>query len=252
MVNERGLRLIAEFEGFSPVPYEDPVGHCTVGYGELLHLGKCTAADMARAPITEEEGLAALADKVVPYAEAVLDQVTVEINENQLDALASLCYNVGPGGIRNVVRAVNTGGDVCAELRKIIHGTNGVVYPGLVRRREAECVLYNTPMEDEDMMKIAAWWTGRKIPTKQPGEKYEINLFADFGPAKAYDLRLVMAPGNKGAIVFKHGDFRQAGIGGGANPATAFMVIPGAYGTAPFDVLADVEIAYLACAGVIP
>jgi hypothetical protein len=104
-------------------------------------------------------------------------------------------------------------------------------------------------MPEEDAMQIAPWWTDRKIPTKLPTVKYEINLFEDFGPAKAYDLRIVMAAGNKGAIVFKHGDFATAAICGSTIRAGSFMLIPGIYGTAPFDVLADVEIAYLACAG---
>ena len=64
IVSDVGLRLIAEFEGFSPVPYNDPAGHCTVGYGELLHLGNCTAAELAQPPITGAQGRARLAEKV--------------------------------------------------------------------------------------------------------------------------------------------------------------------------------------------
>lgn len=153
-INDVGLRLIAEFEGFSPVPYNDPVGHCTVGYGELLHLGNCTPAELARPPITADEGRRRLREKVKPYVDAVV-RSTRPLNANELGALASLCYNIGPGGyINSRVRvAVNAAKDPCYALREIIRGTNGVVYPGLVRRREAECKLFHAPAieEDEDM-----------------------------------------------------------------------------------------------------
>lgn len=196
-VNDRGLALIAEFEGFSAVPYNDPVGHCTVGYGELLHPGNCTAEELARAPITEEQGYAALRVKVQPYADAV-DQSSRPLNQNEFDALTSLCYNIGPGGYRNsaVRTAVNNGGDVCAALRQIVHGTDGVVYPGLVRRREAECELFNTPEEgrmysDEVIDgKVFAVLTAlveanKKLDALQTSTEYLIKIVTNIAPRVA-------------------------------------------------------------------
>lgn len=151
-LSERGLALIGEFEGFSPTPYDDPAGHCTVGYGELLHLGPCTPEELARLPITEAQGLAQLAVKAQHYGDAV-ESMSRLLNQTEYDALTSLCYNIGVGGYaRSSVRAeVNSGGNVCAELRRYVKGTNGVTYPGLVRRREAECALFMEPVEEEAM-----------------------------------------------------------------------------------------------------
>src|SRR3990167_8079601 len=100
-VSERGLRLIVEFEGFSATPYNDPVGHCTVGYGELLHEGPCTPEELARPPITEAEGWARLREKAQPYADAVARYTFVPLTQPQFDDLTSFTYNVGPRGYRD-------------------------------------------------------------------------------------------------------------------------------------------------------
>lgn len=163
-VSDRGLKLIADFEGFAPYLYNDPVGHATVGYGILVHTGNyheqrgvCAACDRwprRREPrdtwLTQAQGRALLVEKVRPYADAVL-RTTRPLRQPEFDALTSLCYNIGPGGYlnSNVRAAVNAHQDPCPALRQIVRGTDGVVYPGLVRRREAECVLFHS--EEEHM-----------------------------------------------------------------------------------------------------
>jgi lysozyme len=142
-VSERGLNLIAEFEGFSPIPYDDPDNHCTVGFGELIHLGPCTPADMARPPITREQGFAFLRMKVRGYADAV-ERYSRPLTQNEFDALTSFCYNVGPSGYsKSSVRiAVNNYGDVRAALLQYVYGVSGKYYPGLERRRRMEAALF--------------------------------------------------------------------------------------------------------------
>ncbi|MGH2902464.1 MAG: glycoside hydrolase family protein [Solirubrobacteraceae bacterium] len=39
---------MANFEGFRETAYNDAAGHCTIGYGHLLHRGGCTAANRAK------------------------------------------------------------------------------------------------------------------------------------------------------------------------------------------------------------
>lgn len=153
-VNRAGLDLIAEFEGFSPVLYNDPspAKNCTIGYGYMVHEGPCDgrAEEVTwQAGITEEQGLTLLRDTVQAYADCVERTTYPPLTDNQFAALASLTYNIGQGGyINSIVRAaVNGGADVCAALRHYIYAA-GVALPGLIRRREAECVLYMTP-EDE-------------------------------------------------------------------------------------------------------
>jgi lysozyme len=158
-ISDAGLDLIARFEGFSPTLYDDPAGNATIGYGFLVHLGPyhrtpgvCALCDQHRTPMTEPQARAMLAVTVRPYAAAVerLSRPQRQpLTQPQFDALTSLCYNIGPAGYErsSVLRAVNAGGDVCAELRKYVHGSDGKTYPGLVRRREAECAMFNSQEE---------------------------------------------------------------------------------------------------------
>jgi GH24 family phage-related lysozyme (muramidase) len=159
-ISPAGLDLIARFEGFSPTLYDDPAGNATIGYGFLVHLGPyhrtpgvCALCDQHRTPLTEPQARAMLAEQVRPYAAAVerLSRPQRQpLTQPQFDALTSLCYNIGPAGYErsSVRRAVNAGTDVCAELRRYVHGSDGKAYPGLVRRREAECAMFNSGKED--------------------------------------------------------------------------------------------------------
>lgn len=175
-VSGAGLKLIAEFEGFSAYLYNDPVGHATVAYGILVHTGNyheqrgiCAACDQWPREIerdkwlTYEQGRQLLADKVKPYAAAV-ERLSRPLKQQEFDALTSLCYNIGQGGYERsgVRKAVNKNGDVCAALRLIVKGTDGVTYPGLVRRREAECKMFYGPAparsEEDDMAAIELVW----------------------------------------------------------------------------------------------
>ena len=111
-------------------------------------------------------------------------------------------------------------------------------------------------IEDEGYaMKIAAWWSGDdgKGRLLAPGPPGTIDLHHDFGPAKVYDLRLVMAPDSPaGTITFRHGSTGTIADGAGGHGTAAFMLIPGQFGTATFTVSAPgVKVAYLACAGII-
>ena len=47
-LSARGLALIADFEGFVGHGYNDAGRHCTIGYGHLLHHGRCSRAELAR------------------------------------------------------------------------------------------------------------------------------------------------------------------------------------------------------------
>lgn len=232
-VSERGIRLIAEFEGFSPTPYNDPVGHCTVGYGELLHLGPCTQADMARPPMTPAEGRARLREKVKPYAAAVLAN-SPPLTQNQFDALTSLTYNIGQAGyIRSSVRrAVIGGGDVRAALMLYVKGTDGVTYPGLVRRRRAEADLYETPVtQEEDEMWVRAngtapWWTKRALKAGEGTMQLAIDFPALPASAKAVDIEVFMNPASRGTFVLRDGDGMYAGQVNARRLQSVIRVVP--------------------------
>jgi hypothetical protein len=100
-------------------------------------------------PLSESDGDALLkSDLRAPsrYEDCVKNSVTLaSLNENQFSALASFVFNLGCGnfGSSTLLQLLN-GGDTngaSLEFAKWVYG-GGVVLPGLVRRREAERVLF--------------------------------------------------------------------------------------------------------------
>ena len=148
LTSKTGLGLIAEFEGFVDHLYNDPAGHCTVGYGHLLHRGRCDGRSVEqpyRNGISERDARVLLQSDVHRFEECVNRLITVPLNQNQFDALVSFAFNVGCGALEDSTlrRLLNQGryDTVCDQLRRWNKG-GGVVLPGLVRRREAECALF--------------------------------------------------------------------------------------------------------------
>jgi lysozyme len=141
-ISERGIDLIASFEGFVPHPYDDPVGYATVGYGHLLHKSRVTDADRRHwGTLTPEQGKALLRKDVARFEKAVRRLVKTRITQGQFDALVSFAYNVGEGALAGstLLRRLNAGdkhGAADEFLKWDVAG--GQHLPGLARRRRAE------------------------------------------------------------------------------------------------------------------
>jgi len=149
--NQAGVDLIKEFEGWYPNFYTDPVGIRTIGYGHACHVWDCSIPLEGKytPPLTLAQGDALLkSDLAAPgrYESCVRDKVTLSsLNANQFSALASFVFNLGCGNFQSstllqLLNAGNTDG-ASKEFAKWVYG-GGVVLPGLVRRREAERVLF--------------------------------------------------------------------------------------------------------------
>ena len=166
-ISQHGLEFITSFEGFVPRLYNDPAGHCTVGVGHLLHRGNCDGR-ASEVPylsgITEAQALRLLGDDVVSRVAAVNDAVNVPLNQNQFDALVSFVFNLGAGAFRKAtfLGLLNAGHyDAVPDGLMLYVNADGRRLEGLVRRRQAEADLWNTPVarpapppdeeEDDDM-----------------------------------------------------------------------------------------------------
>lgn len=155
-ISQQGIDFIKEWEGFRATMYNDS-GHCTIGYGTLLHAGNCDGRPSEQPyvnGISEENATQLLARKADEFQNIINDCVTVALNQNQNDALCSFVYNVGGGNFRKstLLRLLNQGnyGAVPTELKKWTKARqNGklVDLPGLVRRREAEAELFQKPSQ---------------------------------------------------------------------------------------------------------
>ena len=150
-LSSRGAAFIAAYEGYRDTVYEDAAGHCTIGYGHLLHLGGCTGADAARwGTLSRDRALALLWEDAATYAAGVRSALPdTKLTQAQFDALVSLSYNIGNGGFRgSSVREVlaQDKPDYAAVPDRMLRwvSAGGVKLPGLQRRRANEGRLFAT------------------------------------------------------------------------------------------------------------
>ncbi len=87
-INEKGLALVKEFEGCELQSYLCPAGVWTIGYGH-------TRSAIPGMLIDKSQAEALLREDLQKTEEAVDGLVTVQINDNQFSALASLAFNIG-------------------------------------------------------------------------------------------------------------------------------------------------------------
>ena len=146
-----GLNLIKKWEGCVLKQYICPAGKPTIGIGHVVLSGE-NFPDK----ITEEQALSILAKDVARFEKAIYNNVKVQLNQNQFDALVCFLFNTGEGGIINsgVQRELNSGNfaGVPAKMSKWRNiNVNGVkqVSQGLVNRRKAESELFAKPWTGE-------------------------------------------------------------------------------------------------------
>ena len=140
-VSPRGRALIKQFEGFRADAYQDVVGVWTIGFG-------FTRGVMPGQHMTASQAEARLITELLGYEQAVLGACTVPPNQNQLDAMCSLAWNIGIAGfLRSTVLKAHNRGDVQSASRAfgLWNKAGGREWAGLTRRRAAEAALYLEP-----------------------------------------------------------------------------------------------------------
>lgn len=147
-ISDKGVAFIASFEGFFPNVYNDPVGHCTIGYGTLLHLGNCTAKDREQwGTITKEKARELMHEELDPMVASIVKHTKPRLKQQELDALASFAYNVGIGGLlgSTLLKKLNSfdrEGAAQEFLKWDKAGNPPRPLPGLTRRRKAEMEMF--------------------------------------------------------------------------------------------------------------
>jgi lysozyme len=151
-ISQRGIDLILEFEGKKTLlpdgrykAYLDTLAKPPI---PTIYCGLTKGIRMGMV-ITKEEGDIMFARELAVYEDAVERLVKVPLNENQHAALVSFVYNCGPGalGQSTLLKLLNRG-DYSAVPSQLMRWTKagGKEWPGLVRRRHAEGVLFMTPI----------------------------------------------------------------------------------------------------------
>lgn len=138
--SEEGLSLIRCFEGFSETAYICAGGYPTIGYGHVI-----LAGEVFSEPINKARATALLRKDVLAAELGVKRHIQAALNQHQFDALVSFTFNLGSGALQRSTlrRVVNRGthDDVPRELRRWVFA-GGRKLRGLVRRRDAEAILY--------------------------------------------------------------------------------------------------------------
>jgi lysozyme len=149
-ISASGLDFIKRWEKFMANLYNDQGGNCTIGYGHLLHMGGCDAADRRAYPngVTEAQATQILANDVSGSERTVRNSVRVTLTQNQFDALVIFAFNIGNGGFRgsSALKELNRGNyNAVPDRMAKWNTTGGKVSRGLIRRRSEEGKLFMTP-----------------------------------------------------------------------------------------------------------
>ena len=137
-ISQEGLALIKKFEGCELEAYKCPAGVWTIGYG---HTKDVKEGDK----INKDEANYLLQEEMIEFESYIDDMVEVELNQSQYDALCAWVYNLGPSnlGSSELLKVLNEGKyeEVPQQIKRW-NKANGEVLTGLIRRREAEALLF--------------------------------------------------------------------------------------------------------------
>ena len=139
-ISLEGLSLIKKFEGCRLKAYYCSGGVLTIGYG---HTGGVKETDV----ITQEEADKLLKGDILKFEQYVSDNVKVDLDQSQFDALVAWTFNLGPGNLREstMLKKLNNEDyeSVPFEMRRW-NKAGGKTLDGLIRRREAESLLFES------------------------------------------------------------------------------------------------------------
>ena len=139
-ISLEGLSLIKKFEGCKLEAYYCSGGVLTIGYG---HTGGVKETDV----ITQEEADKLLKGDVLKFEQYVSDNVKVELDQSQFDALVAWTFNLGPGNLKEstMLKKLNNGEyeSIPFEIRRW-NKAGGKTLDGLIRRRNAEALLFQS------------------------------------------------------------------------------------------------------------
>tara|TARA_Y100000768_G_scaffold225407_1_gene170208 strand:+ start:68 stop:511 length:444 start_codon:yes stop_codon:yes gene_type:complete len=136
--SKEGLALIKKFEGCRLESYRCSANVLTIGYG---HTGGVLETDV----ITQDDADKLLEEDIAKFENYVNDNVIVELNQSQFDALVAWTFNLGVGNLRQstMLRKLNEGDyqSVPSEMNRW-NKAGGKTLDGLIRRRKAEGLLF--------------------------------------------------------------------------------------------------------------
>ena len=138
IISTAGVDLLTHFEGLRLEAYQDSVGVWTIGYGH-------TKGVIPSMKITESQANNLLKTELIEYQNYINSMVNVSLDQCQFDALVCWVYNLGPTNLSNSTLLTLLNQEVKFHIPEQIRRWNkagGKVLKGLVRRREAEALMF--------------------------------------------------------------------------------------------------------------
>ena len=137
-ISQEGLSLIKKFEGCKLQSYKCAAGVWTIGYGSTNGIEEGME-------ISQESADMLLLEDVEVFEKAVNELVEVPLEQNQFDSLISWTFNLGPTNLKNstLLKVLNNKNydEVPTQIKRW-NKAGGKVLQGLIRRREAEALLF--------------------------------------------------------------------------------------------------------------
>ena len=137
-ISQEGLSLIKKFEACKLQSYKCAAGVWTIGYGSTNGIEEGMEISQERADML-------LLEDVEVFEKAVNELVEVPLEQNQFDSLISWTFNLGPTNLKNstLLKVLNNKNydEVPTQIKRW-NKAGGKVLQGLIRRREAEALLF--------------------------------------------------------------------------------------------------------------
>tara|TARA_Y100001937_G_scaffold29010_1_gene41878 strand:- start:2096 stop:2539 length:444 start_codon:yes stop_codon:yes gene_type:complete len=136
--SQEGIDLIKHFEGCELESYRCSANVLTIGYGTTKNV-------VEGMKITQNQAEEMLMKDLEEFEEYVEDLIDVKLEQHQFDALVAWTYNLGPTNLKTSTlrKVLNKGAyDDVPEQIKRWNKAGGQVLKGLVRRRDAEALLF--------------------------------------------------------------------------------------------------------------
>jgi lysozyme len=138
IISTAGVDLLTHFEGLRLEAYQDSVGVWTIGYGH-------TKGVTPSMKITESQANNLLKTELIEYQNYINSMVNISLDQCQFDALVCWVYNLGPTNLKNSTLLTLLNQGVKFQIPEQIRRWNragGKILKGLVRRREAEALMF--------------------------------------------------------------------------------------------------------------
>jgi lysozyme len=142
-ISKKGITELWGHEGICLRPYLDSVGVWTIGMGATASEGIDIKSMSKTDYISMQYALDLFNKGIVKYENAVNKALKVPISQEQFDALVSICYNIGVGGLTKstFMKRINAGNSLYSISQAIMMWK---IPKEIIARRAKEAKLFTT------------------------------------------------------------------------------------------------------------